>query len=162
MHPSLQHSTSAAPVMLSSQATDMFACTRGLTSRVCRRARWGCGLATATCAPKQTSRLSYPPVYTPCGNTLLLKSLHHSYTTCAAVQTRDSPAALDPGDYEAGQIQVYRHQVFVGKKASSHHVKSSWTCMCQGSGGSGPCTEAAWNVYRQHWTAGFEPHGATA
>lgn len=93
--------------MLIDQSSGMLGTARGLASRLRQTARWGCAKLSAA-PPLQTpgQRLPCPPVYSVWSAAGLHKQAQHGYTTCAALQTRESPLALDPGDYEAGQIQV--------------------------------------------------------
>ena len=93
--------------MLVDQSSGMLGTARGLASRLRHSARWGCAkILSAPPVHTQRQCSKPPPAYFTCAVAGLHRQPHHSYVTCAALQTRESPVALDPGDYEAGQIQV--------------------------------------------------------
>ena len=72
-----------------------------------RAAAWGCArLATSRSSQQLGGSLPTQNKFLPCQINLIQH--RHSIFTSAVVQTRESPVVLDPGDYEAGQIQA-RH-----------------------------------------------------
>ena len=85
----------------------MLSAARGVACRLRHQtAAWGCARLASTCTPElqppgasSLSRSQNPhSIYTP--------HQRHNLATFAALNIRESPTVLDPGDYEAGQIQV--------------------------------------------------------
>lgn len=70
-----------------------------------RAAAWGCArLASIRSSQQLAGSLPTQNKFPSCQ--VKVSQHRHSIFTSAAVQTRESPVVLDPGDYEAGQIQV--------------------------------------------------------
>lgn len=87
--------------------SSMLSAARGAVCRLRHRtAAWGCARLTTACPsnpqPPRASLRGHlrntQHAYTP--------EQRHSVTTFAALNVRESPTVLDPGDYEAGQIQA--------------------------------------------------------
>ena len=93
--------------MLVDQSSSMLNAARGMVSRVGHRtAAWGCArLATECCSHPHPSRTA-PQLPASCIHRAQFSHGRHGLTTFAALSTRETPTLLDPGDYEAGQIQA--------------------------------------------------------
>ena len=94
-------------VMLAETPSTMLQAARGVASRIRHRtASWGCA-KLATACPTYPQPPCALPCYRICSpNSTYTCHQRHSLTTFAALSTRESNVMLDPGDYEAGQIQV--------------------------------------------------------
>lgn len=92
--------------MLVEPRSNMLTAARGAASRVRRcTAAWGCArLATERCSQAQPSRAT--PYFRSLGQQRASCNHARNLSTFAAASTRHTLNLLDPGDYEAGQIQV--------------------------------------------------------
>lgn len=96
--------------MLIDRSTGMLGTARALTSRLHQTACWGCARLLDGTLARSLHVQAYPVLRPPTYSNHAAADFHAQsyprFTTCAALQTRESPLALDPGDYEAGQIQA--------------------------------------------------------
>ncbi|KAL3149886.1 hypothetical protein ABBQ38_013251 [Trebouxia sp. C0009 RCD-2024] len=92
--------------MLVEPRSSMLTAARGVASRVRRyTAAWGCAtLASECCLQAQPSRAT--PYFRSVGQQRASCNHARNLSTFAAASARHTPNMLDPGDYEAGQIQV--------------------------------------------------------
>ena len=94
--------------MLVEQRSSMFSAARGVASGVRRcTAAWGCARLAIEC--RSQPQLSYRAI--PHSRPVNQQRTSYAHerkglTTFAATSTRETPVLFDPGDYEAGQIQV--------------------------------------------------------
>ena len=143
--------------MLVDQPSSMLNAARGVASHVRHRtASWGCArLAAECCSHPHPSRVAAQlrasfPHRAQCSHA------RHVLTTFAALSTRETPTLLDPGDYEAGQIQASAN--FLGRLFTLADMMSRsflyHMLAVAGLGGPRPCSQTSWHVYRQYWSKG--------
>ncbi|DBA95548.1 TPA: hypothetical protein ACH3X3_013403 [Trebouxia sp. C0006] len=93
--------------MLLEQPSSMLSAARGVACRLRHRtAAWGCSRLASTCTPHLQPPAASSFYHSPCTQSTFAPHQRHSLSTFAALNIRESPTVLDPGDYEAGQIQV--------------------------------------------------------
>lgn len=106
------------------QRSSMLSAARGVASRVWRcKAAWGCARLTTECCSQPPPSRAAPCFRTICQQRPSCAHARRDLTTFAAASIRETPSLLDPGDYEAGQIQVQR-RAFLFRFASldrMHH-----------------------------------------
>ena len=93
--------------MLVEPPSSMLSAARGVACRIRHRtASWGCAKLATACAPPSQPPRGLPCFHVPGPLSTYTCHQRHSLTSFAALHTRESPVLLDPGDYEAGQIQA--------------------------------------------------------
>lgn len=147
--------------MLVEQRNSMLGAARGVASRVRRcKAAWGCARFTTECHSQPQPSRAAPPVRTVCQQTSICAHARRNLTTFAAASTRETATLLDPGDYEAGQIQVQcRALQFRFASLPRSLSKLSLHVSDTGFGRPRPSSQAPWHVHRQHWSTRLTPLG---
>ena len=141
--------------MLVEPRSSMLTAVRGVASRVRRcTAAWGCAkLATESCSQAQPSRAT--PHFRSVSHQRASCNHARDLSTFAAASTRHTPNMLDPGDYEAGQIQVGAEGLQcslcfrdLGLHECIRPLPSSMHLLASGVRRPGPSSQAPWDVYR--------------
>lgn len=95
------------PGMFVDRHNSMLNAARGVASQVRQRtASWGCARLATECREHVKASRVTPHAGPSVPQRVPSTHTRHGLTTFAALSTRESPTLLDPGDYEAGQIQV--------------------------------------------------------
>ena len=142
--------------MLLEQPGSMLSAARGVACRLRHRtAAWGCSRLASTCTPHLQPPAASSFYHSPCTQSTFAPHQRHSLSTFAALNIRESPTVLDPGDYEAGQIQVSAtcsHQLNprLHSLYQCHHGGDA--CKFAGPRRARSCAEASWHVHRKHWS----------